>query len=139
MQSGKYFYLGVIPRKAFSIVFIILALGLSHFLTVKETQAGEDDVSKGQILYAKHCAVCHGSEGKGDGTLTFHPPVTDLTSSATQKQSDYELWKTIHEGGTHPVMKTWKWVLSEKDISRVLAYVRSLAQSSQPHVENKKF
>ncbi len=125
--------------KAFSIVFIIFALGFPHFINVPEPHAAMGDVSKGQALYAKHCAVCHGPEGKGDGTLTFHPPVTDLTSSITQQKSDYELWKTVHRGGSNHVMKTWKWVLSEKDIAMVLAYVRSLAPSSRPQAEGKKF
>ena len=111
----------------FAIFFIILALGLSQFQNVQETQAAKGDVRKGQDLYVQHCAVCHGPEGKGDGILTFHLPVPALTCLATQQKSDCELWKTIHNGGTNHVMKTWQWVLSEKDIAKILPYIDTLA------------
>ncbi len=29
--------------------------------------AGKDDEDSGTQLYAKHCAICHGPEGRGDG------------------------------------------------------------------------
>jgi len=112
--------------KGFFSFFIILVFTLN--LYGPEARAVRGDPKQGKKLYFKHCAVCHGPEGKGDGSLTFHPPVADLTSPDTQHKSDYELWKIVHRGGSNPVMKSWKWVLSEKDIVNVLAYVRSLAR-----------
>lgn len=123
--------------KRFYSFLIVSVLALSFYGS--EAIAATGDPQQGKKLYLTHCAVCHGLEGKGDGTLAFHPPVTDLTSTETQHKSDYNLWKTIHRGGANHVMKTWQWVLSEKDIAMVLAYVRSLAQSSQPQAEGKKF
>lgn len=96
-----------------------------------EADAAKKDPQKGKNLYQKHCAVCHGPEGKGDGVLIFHPPILDLTSPYTQHKSDYELWKTVHEGGTNHVMKSWQWVLSDKDVAMTLSYIRSLVQSSE--------
>jgi len=108
-------------------VFIIIVMAFPHFLYSGEMLAVMGDVQKGQALYVKHCAVCHGPEGKGDGYLLFNPPVADLTSPEIQKKSDYELWRSVHEGASNTAMGTWKWALSEKEIVMVLAYVRSLA------------
>lgn len=32
---------------------------------------GQDGVKRGLDLYARHCAICHGAEGKGDGPAAF--------------------------------------------------------------------
>ena len=90
--------------------------------------AAEGDSEKGKTLYMKYCEVCHGSEGKGDGYLFFDPPVADLTSPEIQKKSDEELWHSVHDGVSNTAMGTWKFVLSDTEISLVLAFVRSLGQ-----------
>ena len=90
--------------------------------------AAEGDFEKGKTLYMKYCEVCHGPSGKGDGYLFFDPPVADLTSPAIQKKSDAELWRTVHEGVQNTAMGTWKFVLSEEEITMVLTYVRFLSQ-----------
>ena len=113
--------------KFFSGLFIItLALALSSL--EQEAVAVERDLEKGKALYVKHCAVCHGAEGKGDGYTQFDPPVADLTSPDIQKKSDAELWRSVHEGVSNTAMGTWKLVLSDEEIAMVLAYVRSLAR-----------
>ena len=93
-----------------------------------EALATKSDTKKGKALYMKHCAVCHGPSGLGDGYLLFDPPVADLTSPAIQGKSDDELWHSVHDGVSNTAMGTWKFVLSDREISLVLAYVRSLAQ-----------
>ena len=76
----------------------------------------------------KYCEVCHGPKGKGDGYLFFDPPVANLTSPEIQKKSDDELWHSVHDGVSNTAMGTWKFVLTDAEISLVLAYIRSLAQ-----------
>ncbi|HQV12931.1 MAG TPA: c-type cytochrome [Nitrospira sp.] len=83
-----------------------------------------DPLAKGKRLFARHCAGCHGPEGKGDGYKLLGPDPANLTAPATRKQSDRALLATIHEG--KPNMPSWKGLLSERDIKSVLAYVRSL-------------
>ena len=85
-------------------------------------------LKKEKTLYMKHCEVCHGPNGKGDGYLFFDPPVANLTSPEIQKKSDEELWHSVHDGVSNTAMGTWKFVLTDAEISLVLSYVRSLAQ-----------
>lgn len=107
------------------------------FLTgVGSLQAGEDgDAAKGKLLYANVCIRCHGVEGKGNGVMTFTPPVADLTAPAVQNQLEATLLKTIHEGRKNTAMGAWKFVLTEQDMRDVTAYLRQLggeAGRSQP-------
>ena len=112
--------------KPFFRLFICLAVSL--FAITPDALAAERNSEKGKTLYVKHCEVCHGPSGKGDGYLFFDPPVANLTAPEIQKKSDDELWQSVHEGVSNTAMGTWKFVLSDAEISRVLAYVRSLGQ-----------
>ena len=107
---------------------IILLLGLVGFLSPLGLLAEEGDVHQGRTLYLKHCKVCHGPEGKGDGYPHFDPPVADLTVSRIQEKSDEELWNSIHQGIPNTAMGMWRFVLSDEEIAMVLAYVRSFTR-----------
>jgi mono/diheme cytochrome c family protein len=109
-----------------SVLFIGLVLVV--FLLPGGLLAEEGDLKEGRTLYLKHCKVCHGPEGKGDGYTLFNPPVADLTSSKIQKKSDKELWASIHMGVSDTAMGMWRFVLSDEEIVIVLTYVRSLSQ-----------
>lgn len=106
-------------------LFFVLVLVV--FLLPGWSLAEEGDLKEGRTLYLKHCKVCHGPEGKGDGYTLFNPPVADLTSSKIQKKSDKELWESIHMGVSNTAMGMWRFVLSDEEIALVLGYVRSLA------------
>lgn len=88
--------------------------------------AGTGNAGKGKTLYANLCIRCHGVEGKGNGPMTFTPPVADLTAPAAQGKLDATLLKTIHDGRTNTAMGAWKFVLSEEDMRDVTAYLRQL-------------
>ena len=90
--------------------------------------ANEKDLAKGKALFEKHCAVCHGLGGKGDGYTLLDPPPADLTSKAIQKKSYKELWQEVHDGIPDTAMGMWKVALSNEEITLVLAYVRTLGQ-----------
>ena len=107
---------------------VIIGLVLGVFLLPGGVPAEEGDFKEGRSLYLKHCKVCHGPEGKGDGYTHFNPPVADLTVSRIQKKSDKELWESIHMGVPNTAMGMWRFVLSDEEIATALAYVRSLSQ-----------
>jgi mono/diheme cytochrome c family protein len=109
---------------------LIIGLVLLVFLLPVGSFAEEGNLKEGRTLYLKHCKVCHGPEGKGDGYTLFNPPVADLTSSKIQKKSDKELWASIHMGVSDTAMGMWRFVLSDEEIALVLGYVRSLAAGS---------
>ncbi|GKS65361.1 cytochrome c [Nitrospira sp.] len=90
--------------------------------TEADARAG-DDVS-GKIIFARHCAGCHGPQGVGDGYMMLGPDPANLTSPSTTHKSDAILLRTIHEG--KPNMPSWKSLLSEEQSRAVLAYIRTL-------------
>jgi len=93
--------------------------------TESKVQGG--DVARGEILFAKYCTGCHGPEGGGDGYKFLRgPDPANLTSPATRKKSDADLFKTIHDG--RPNMPPWNVRLSEQEGRDVLAFVRTLAK-----------
>lgn len=109
------------------VIVFLAAAGLLH--------AGDGNVVKGKTLYANLCIRCHGVEGKGDGAMTFTPPVADLTAPAAQNKLDATLLKTIHDGKKNTAMGAWKFVLTEEEMRAVTAYVRQLGSGigrSQP-------
>jgi len=114
--------------KGLSVLFMALAWVV--FLLPGGSLAKEGDLKEGRTLYLKHCKICHGQEGKGDGYALFNPPVADLTASTIQNKSDKELWESIHMGVSNTSMEMWRFVLSDEEITAVLGYVRSLAVGS---------
>ncbi len=86
---------------------------------------GADDV-RGKMIFARHCAGCHGPEGKGNGYMMLGPDPANLTRPSTTQKSDTTLLQTIHEG--KPNMPSWKLRLSEEDSHAVLAYIRTLTK-----------
>ena len=89
-----------------------------------ETDQSNADQIKGRKIFSKHCAGCHGPEGKGDGYLLLGPDPANLTRPATKKKSDALLLQAIHEG--KPNMPSWKGRLSEEETRAVLAYIRTM-------------
>lgn len=83
-------------------------------------------VRQGQQLYLIYCAVCHGAEAKGDGTmaskLTAPPP--DLTSEFVQARSDGFWFATIRYGGV--IMPPLGSSLSVDETWAIINYLRSL-------------
>lgn len=92
--------------------------------------AGNGGASKGKMLYANLCIRCHGVEGKGNGAMTFTPPVADLTAPSAQAKLDATLLKTIHDGRRDTAMGAWKFVLSEEEMREVTAYLRQLGSGA---------
>jgi mono/diheme cytochrome c family protein len=91
-----------------------------------QTESGQARLSNGKNLYLRHCAGCHGAEGRGDGYRLLGPDPANLASQSTTQKSDAVLLKAIHEG--KPNMPSWKLRLSEQDSRDVLAYIRTLAR-----------
>lgn len=83
-------------------------------------------VAEGKVIYVKHCAGCHGTEGGGDGYKLLGGDPANLSSSSTQIKSDATLLEAIHQG--KPNMPSWKVQLSEQDSRDVLTYIRMLTK-----------
>jgi mono/diheme cytochrome c family protein len=132
------------PVKAHFLLYT-LTLGAAVSLAVSLTvwavpPAPQDfqlngDPGRGQAVFAKNCALCHGAGGKGDGSMapSLSPRPKDLTDRAVlAKLSDWEVYLVIRDGGKvlglSPQMFGFKSGLKDQEIRDVAAYVRSLAK-----------
>ena len=88
----------------------------------------------GQRIYAQHCAVCHGPDGRGNGpgapSLVPRPRDFTLgkfkykTTPADQPPSDADLINTVSNGLGASAMPYWRDLLSEPDIREVVTYIK---------------
>lgn len=87
----------------------------------------KESATEGKALFTKQCTSCHGKKGLGDGSKApeLKGDLGDFTSSATQKQSDGELFYKITEGRDDmPSFK--KKIASDEDRWLVVNYMRTL-------------
>jgi mono/diheme cytochrome c family protein len=91
------------------------------------------DISRGKVIYERHCMTCHGPRGYGDGpnalllTITpanFHRPGSFM-------KSDESLLRMIEHGGVFSPMHSWRGRLTDGEMQDVLAYIRLLSQDSR--------
>ena len=112
----------------FSLLAIALRAGASAALDPRDVQAG-------QALFARNCAACHGTSGRGDGASAagFATKPADLTDGRQMNGLPEAFLRNIIENGgpaegLAPTMPPFKTLLSPAQTSQVIAYVRSLAQ-----------
>jgi mono/diheme cytochrome c family protein len=88
------------------------------------------DLEQGRAIYERHCADCHGVEGRGDGKLaiSLSPRPGNLISAQTSAKSDQDLLKIIANGRPRTAMEGWKDRLSDDEQRAALAYIRSLVR-----------
>ena len=87
--------------------------------------ADKASVSEGKTLYKQHCKICHGKDGKGDGTQAENLQVnpSDLTFDDVDAQKDGALFYKIKTGQGE--MHAYQVVLEEKDIWNIVNYIRT--------------
>jgi mono/diheme cytochrome c family protein len=91
--------------------------------------ADEVSLQRGAILFSLNCAVCHGAEGKGDGSITrfwredARRPA-NLTDARIGQYPDGTLYGIITRGfgGMPPLREN----MNEREYWDVINYVRSL-------------
>jgi len=83
--------------------------------------------------YQKHCQKCHGADGKSQTRLGKKSGAKDLSDKNNQaKLTDDDAFKGIKFGRKNDKgeekMDSFGDVLSDKEISELVAYVRTLAK-----------
>lgn len=93
----------------------------------------EENLEYGRFLYDEQCAVCHGMEGHGDGTIVeaghFGAPPT-LNSDRLRAQRDGEIYHVITYG--QGLMWAYDNNLTEMERWAVVNYVRALQRADYP-------
>lgn len=101
---------------------------LRFLSTAKHEMMG--DPVKGQDLYQKYCAVCHGLEGYGDGVMTRIlelEPMDHTDPVVINKMSNDEIADAIKEGDGQ-YMPGWDGILDDDEIEALVTYIRLLTQ-----------
>ncbi len=91
----------------------------------------------GQRVYAQHCQVCHGPDGRGNGPAapSLIPRPRDFTlgqfkyksTAPGQPPSDADLIGVVANGLPESAMPYWKGTLSDADIRDVVAYIKTFS------------
>jgi mono/diheme cytochrome c family protein len=99
-------------------------------------------VAEGKKLYSTYCSSCHGDSGKGDGVAARSLPVkpADHTNGTVMNQlTDKFITDIITRGGSavskSAFMPAWGNSLNDKQISDLVAYVRSIASPAYNRAE----
>ena len=93
----------------------------------------------GAALYAKWCAACHGTSGKGDGPNASSLPVKPSAhndKAAMSRRPDDSLYDTIAGGGEimnrSPRMPAFGGSLTPAQIRALVAHIRTLCSCQGP-------
>lgn len=94
--------------------------------------AGDPNAWKdGADHFADHCAVCHGSDGRGQSEFgpRMYPPVPDLTDPFVQGMSDGALFAIIQHGVRWTGMPAFQSEHSPEETWKLVAFIRHV-----PHI-----
>lgn len=98
-------------------------------------------VERGEIVYRKACAACHGDRGDGLGPAAAYlePRPRDFTSGTFKFRStpngeiptDADLLRIVQEGIPGTQMPAWKQVLTDREMADVVAYLKGFSEDLQ--------
>lgn len=77
------------------------------------------DIAKGGELYSRHCAGCHGSDGR-----PVMPLAPDLSVPTALLKPDPMLLATLRTG--KGAMPAYRGVLRDRELLDIVAYLRTL-------------
>jgi len=107
---------------------LISGFGLTLGLIYASTGFAAGDPERGKHVYEKHCLLCHGQEGRGDGPQgkLMNPPAADFHAPDIRKKSNTKLLKTIKGGHPGTAMTGFEYELDKQQLNDVLSYIRKL-------------
>jgi mono/diheme cytochrome c family protein len=89
---------------------------------------------KGRDLFLKNCAICHGTNGDGNGarSVGMTPPPANLTIPPWSESSAApRIFSAIRDGVAGSAMPRWT-SLDNEQVRDLVAYVHSLGDSGEP-------
>ena len=109
----------------FSILAIAFGVILTNRAMTGEASPGARSAAE---LYTKHCASCHGKDGRAKTLKGKFNHARDLTDPVWQERaSDERLFNTIMKGKEK--MPSFSKKLSEQEIESLVSYVRGLKRT----------
>jgi mono/diheme cytochrome c family protein len=88
---------------------------------------GPEAVDEGAKNFKTDCEICHGPQGRGDGSAadSLDPKPKNLAELQKIASDDYLFWR-INTGKPDTSMLAWKDILSEEQIWQAIAFIRTL-------------
>ncbi len=96
-----------------------------------------ESILRGEQLFVKTCANCHGMDAMGDGPAAASltkKPANLRTMSGRHPDGDFA-WKIANGRGEMPA---WKTILGKNQIWDLVNYVQSLSRKTKEKREQKK-
>ena len=100
--------------------------------------------SRGAILYAQHCTVCHGPDGRGNGPAapSLIPRPRDFTGGQFKYKStptadpptDADLIGVVSRGLNASAMPYFHDLLSDADVREVVDYIKGFSPVFRSHI-----
>ena len=135
MHRRKANKVSLIGSIVFSGLFLSLTLETPAQEVSPPAKVTDAMLKRGEALYLKQCAACHGNKGLGDGMASYllYPKPRDfsrvefrLISTDNSVPSDQDLFRTITRGMPGSAMPPWDR-LSVDDRWALVYYVKKLA------------
>ncbi len=89
--------------------------------TVQVSEKAKLTISEGAEIFRKNCQICHGKEGIGN----IGPNLTD--TEWKYGNSDKDILRSIRKGRPKS-MPGWEDKLSNEEINKLIAYIRSIGE-----------
>ena len=91
-----------------------------------------ESIQQGKNLYQEHCALCHGSDGLGDGPAAqgLKQKPSNLVAMSGMHVDGDVAWKIAEGRGAMP---GWKERLSEEQIWNLVNFIQSLKSDDKEH------
>lgn len=96
----------------------------------KNPRSGDPaSVGRGEALFQTNCSSCHGSNGRGDGSIgrLLNPKPGDLVQSSVLHNDGEMAWKISNGRGAMPA---WKNILSAEDIWDIVNYIKHISKGN---------
>jgi mono/diheme cytochrome c family protein len=111
---------------------LLLAAGLAWTAPLAaQTSAAHE---RGRALYERHCAVCHGLDGRGDtpvGRLLKPHPRNFTDPIEMARLTVDRIYRAIKEGRPGTAMASWKDVLTETEIGDVIDTIHGFSSAGK--------
>lgn len=85
-----------------------------------------DSLTRGKQMYDRHCLVCHGEQGRGDGLVgsKFVPQPMELNLDYVQLQPDGQIFYTISHGSI--AMPFYRQAMSVEDRWHLVNFIKEV-------------
>lgn len=141
-----YFLLGLTGAAGVFLVFVWSG-ALNPLKSSPNPNQSEQALPLGKAIYQAKCTMCHGDDGKGDGTAAaiLNPKPRDFTSGMYKIRTtesgniptDEDLARAITNGLHGSAMPDWGPFLRRDSLEAIVAYIKSFSprfEKEKPHI-----